>query len=343
MYRKQDLNSMGNVYSCVICENTTQLPPEIVKAITDLVTKADAGDAEAAKMLTDPAFAEKIIRQAQQKTSQQEPVTEALEKFRSNLGAKFGGGSSIDRRYELFLKDINGHLWEIEKDSKLLNVEPKEVNKFISDIVNIEPRVDKQGKLLQKIGYAIGKGVGVAAFAAPFAIAVTYLAPTVGIYGLTAKAIAGVLAGGGRTATLLNNKQLSTQEKVGEVLKAALAAFALTQSGAGPSTDSAAPEASGPPKPLEMSGPPSSAAGAGGLGIPDPTSDIIADWPELTRTVFGQMKNSGEVLRSVSSVDETALQNIISDLTRQGLDWNTMSMGEKARLANPILKKLLGR
>ena len=343
MYKKQDLNILGNMYSYVICENTTQLPPEIVKAITELVTKADSGDEEAKKMLTDPAFAEKLILQAQQqgKSDEQEeqPITEAFEKFRSNFGAKLGGGNPIDRRYSLLLQDINGHLWEIDKDSKLLNVDPKEVTQFIQKIIDIEPKVDKQGKFLQKVGYGIGRGIGTSAFAAPFAIAVSYLAPSIGIYGLTAKALAGVLASGGRTATLLNNKQLSTKEKVGEVLKVALAAFGQTQAGAAPTTSGGASQVTTPTQQPDVS----NLGGATPTAIPDPTSSIIKDWPRLSKTVFGQMTNAGSAARGVSSVDEGIIKAITATLKQRGLDWNTMSMADKAKIFNPIAAKFLNK
>jgi len=356
MYKKQDLNVMGNVYDYVICENTSQLPPEIVKAITELVTKADAGDEEAKKMLTDPAFAEKIITQAQQQgeagNQEEQPVTEAFERFRANMGAKLGGGSSIDRRYSLLLSDINGHLWEIDKDSKLLNVEPKEVNEFIQKIIDIEPKVDKQGKLLQKIGYGVGRGIGTSAFAAPFAIAVSYLAPTIGIYGLTAKALAGILAGGGRTATLMNNTQLSTKEKIGEVLKVVLAAFGQTQANAAPASPSDVSQVRSPinkrnPLADEYNSGRQMKINTSGLGdaanavAPDLKSSIIKDWPRLSNTVFGQMTNAGSAARGVSSVDEGALKAIMSTLQQRGLDWNTMSMADKAKVFNPILKRFL--
>ena len=357
MYRTRDLNTIGNVYNHVICENAAQLPPEIVKAITELVTKSDAGDEEAKKMLTDPAFAEKIITQAQQQgeanKQEEQPVTEALERFRANMSAKLGGGNPIDRRYDLLLSDINGHLWEIDKDSKLLNVEPEEVNEFIREIIKIEPKVDKQGKFLQKIGYGIGRGIGTSAFAAPFAIAVSYLAPSIGIYGLTAKALAGVLASGGRTATLLNNTQLSTKEKIGEVLKVALAAFGQTHANAAPSAPTngsqVQPGIHKPHNPLadEYNSAHQTKINTSGLGgaahaaIPDPTNSIIKDWPRLSKTVLGRMTNAGGVARGVSSVDEGALKAIIAKLKQDGLDWNTMSMAKKARIFDPIVAKFL--
>lgn len=342
MYKKQDLNILGNMYSHVICENTSQLPPELVKAITELVTKADAGDEEAKKMLTDPAFAEKIITQAQQQTEgdkqEEQPVSEAFERFRSNMGAKLGGGSPIDRRYDLLLSDINGHLWEIDKDSKLLNVDPKEVNKFISDIISIEPKVDKQGKLLQKIGYGIGRGIGTSAFAAPFAIAVSYLAPVVGIYGLTAKALAGVLAGGGRTATLINNTQLSTKEKIGEVLKVVLAAFGQTQAGAAPAaTGGEAAQATPTAQTTQAS-----AGSVASTALPDPTNDIIKDWPRLSETVHGRMNKAGSVFRNAPE-DINILKSVIADLKQRGLDWSKMSMLDKAKIFDPISDRIINQ
>ena len=326
---KKDIELSNNVYTYVISENNNsqaELPPEIKKGIEELAKLAVEGDEEAIKMLTNPQYAEQILNKAE-KEKGDAPVTEAFERFRANIGSKFGGADSIERRYDLFLRDVNGHLWEIEKDSKLLNVEPKEVNKFISDIIDVEPKVDKQGKLLQKIGYGVGRAVGVGMFAAPFAIAATYLAPAIGLYGISAKVLGGALAGGGRTATILTNKQLSKSEKIMEILKAVTAGYAMTTGYQ-------------PDQPYEYT---RSAAQAPTATVPDPSNEIIKDWPTLSKTVFGRMDLTGDVLRSASSVDETALQQIIATLKRQGLDWSQMSMRDKAKIFDPILKSALNK
>jgi tetrahydromethanopterin S-methyltransferase subunit G len=326
---KKDIELLNNVYTYVISENNNsqaELPPEIKKGIEELAKLAVEGDEEAIKMLTNPQYAEQILNKAEQEKGDA-PVTEAFEKFRANIGSKFGGADPIERRYDLFLRDVNGHLWEIEKDSKLLNVEPKEVNKFISDIIDVEPKVDKQGKLLQKIGYGIGRAVGVGMFAAPFAIAATYLAPAIGLYGISAKVLGGALAGGGRTATILTNKQLSKSEKIMEIIKAVTAGYAMTTGYQ-------------PDQPYEYT---RSAAQAPTATVPDPSNEIIKDWPTLSKTVFGRMDLTGDVLRSASSVDETALQQIIATLKQQGLDWSQMSMRDKAKIFDPILKSALNK
>jgi hypothetical protein len=326
---KKDIELLNNVYTYVISENNNsqaELPPEIKKGIEELAKLAVEGDEEAIKMLTNPQYAEQILNKAE-KEKGDAPVTEAFERFRANIGSKFGGADSIERRYDLFLRDVNGHLWEIEKDTKLLNVEPKEVNKFISDIIGVEPKVDKQGKLLQKIGYGVGRAVGVGMFAAPFAIAATYLAPAIGLYGISAKVLGGALAGGGRTATILTNKQLSKSEKIMEILKAVTAGYAMTTGYQ-------------PDQPYEYT---RSAAQAPTATVPDPSNEIIKDWPTLSKTVFGRMDLTGDVLRSASSVDETALQQIIATLKRQGLDWSQMSMRDKAKIFDPILKSALNK
>lgn len=239
----RDIQILNERYGYIVNEDNSQVPPEAKRsfeeAVRKLAEKAVDGDKEAIEILTNPKKAEELINQAAKQSNEsptQEVTTEAFERFRAKLGAKLTGSDPILNRYNLFLADINGHLWEIDKDSKLLNVEPKEVNQFISDIVSIEPGVDKQGKLLQKIGYGIGRTVGAAMFAAPFAIAVSHFAPLIGIYGIAAKAIAAGLAGGGKTVTILNNKQLSRDEKIGEIIKVAGLAFAMTYAGAAPSS-----------------------------------------------------------------------------------------------------------
>jgi N-acetylglutamate synthase-like GNAT family acetyltransferase len=55
------------------------------------------------------------------------------------------------------------------------------------------------------------------------------------------------------------------------------------------------------------------------------------------------MDLTGDVLRSASSVDETALQQIIATLKQQGLDWSQMSMRDKAKIFDPILKSALNK
>lgn len=345
----KDIDVLNNVYTYRINEsaqNQKTLPPEIIKGITALAEKAVDGDEDAIKMFSDPKYAEQILVKAQQEASNKQegeeelPVTEAFEKLRAKIGSKLTGSDSVQNRYNLFLRDVNGHLWEIDKDSRLLNVEPKEVNKFMKDIIDIEPGVDKQGKLLQKIGYGIGQAVGTAMFAGPFVIATTYLGPAMGLYGISAKLLAGALTAGGRTVSFLNNNQLSRGEKVSEIVKAAIAGFSLMPDVPAPGGYKAfSGPGEGPINPSDAGATTQATTAA----VPDPSSEIIKDWPRLSKTVFGRMGLTGDALRSVSVADETALQQIIATLKQQGLDWSQMSMQDKAKIFNPIAKSVLSK
>lgn len=330
---KNDLFILSERYLHTVCESSGQIPPDakqkFEEGIRKLAERAVEGDKEAIEILTNPAKAEEFINQSAQQSSQSQQgglQTEAFEKFRAKIGAKLAGSDPVQNRYNLFLRDINGHLWEIDKDSRQLNVEPKEVNQFINNIVSIEPAVDKEGKLLQKIGYGIGKTVGAAMFAAPFAIGVSYFGPLIGVYGLTAKAVAAAIAGGGKVATLLNNKQLSKGEKVGEIVRVAGLAFAMTAS---------TPGVADVPASKAANVADTAATGASKVSIND--ADIIKDWPKLTKTVFGRMTDSGTPSFG-SAADSEALTLIKQKLTSMGADWNTLNIRQKAEILNPIVK-----
>ena len=84
----------------------------------------------------------KKLQEIFNKIQQESPTTnvqkEAFEKFRSNLSGVFnntGPTGAINKRYDLFLKDINGHLWEVDEDAKTLNVKDTEIQNFINKIL----------------------------------------------------------------------------------------------------------------------------------------------------------------------------------------------------------------
>lgn len=197
----------------------------------------------------------KKLQEIFNKIQQESPTTvqkEAFEKFRSNLSSVFnntGPTGAINKRYDLFLKDINGHLWEVDEDAKTLNVKDTEIQNFINKILTIEPEIGKKGKFLQKLGYGVGRAVGTMAFAAPFAVAATYLAPTLGIYGASAKVLGSALAAGGKTATVFTNKRMSTREKLYSILATAFAGYKLTVGGTAPATEVAPHTPPPPPTP----------------------------------------------------------------------------------------------
>jgi len=237
----------------VVFEQNSDIPPEVKTGFEKFVemalklqeeqekgTKLNPEQQQIIDAFSDPTG--KKLQEIFNKIQQESPTTnvqkEAFEKFRSNLSSVFnntGPTGAINKRYDLFLKDINGHLWEVDEDAKTLNVKDTEIQNFINKILTIEPEIGKKGKFLQKLGYGVGRAVGTMAFAAPFAVAATYLAPTLGIYGASAKVLGSALAAGGKTATVFTNKRMSTREKLYSILATAFAGYKLTVGGIAPS------------------------------------------------------------------------------------------------------------
>lgn len=360
-FPSKDQKSLSNVYTSIYNENVKgniDITQDQAAALVALVTKAVDGDPEAIKIVTGKATPE--LEQAIKKQSTSDkPVNEAFERFRAKYGAKLMGDDPIRRRYDLFLKDVNGHLWEVKQDARKLNVQPDMVDNFISSIISIEPAVQEKGKLLQKIGYGAGSIIGRFAFVAPFVAAASFLGPLVGATGLAIPAISAALAGGGQTAIMLTNKQLSRKEKILNVLATMVTAFGLSKTAEGLIREITPPDPTGGGD----GGGGSGYSGDGKIGFdydpidpneggfnpetispPTPSindADIIKDWPELSKTVFGRMTNSG--IPSYRTIDTKVLTLVKQDLIDKGLDWNKLSMAKKAEIFNPIVKEVLNR
>lgn len=376
-FTRRDQLSLTNAYVSIYNENTNgnvDITQDQAAALVALVTKAVDGDPEAIKIVTGKATAE--LEQAIKKQSTAEkPVNEAFERLRAKYGSKLMGDDPIRRRYDLFLKDVNGHLWEVKQDARKLNVQPDMVDGFISNIISIEPAVQEKGKLLQKIGYGAGSIIGRFAFVTPFVAAASFLGPLVGATGLAIPAISAALAGGGQTAIMLTNKQLSKKEKILNVVATMVSAFGLSKSAekllqsmsekANVSEYSSQTTASSD---LDKVGTGSGYRGDGKIGFdggssgssidpneggfnpetispPTPSindADIIKDWPRLSKTVFGRMTDSGTpTFQSIA--DKKALALIKQALIDQGKDWNSLSLMQKAKIFDPIAKSVLKR
>jgi len=258
----------------VVFEQNPDIPPEVKTRFEKFVemalklqeeqekgTKLNPEQQQIIDAFSDPTG--KKLQEIFNKIQQESPTTnvqkEAFEKFRSNLSSVFnntGPTGAINKRYDLFLKDINGHLWEVDEDAKTLNVKDTEIQNFINKILTIEPEIGKKGKFLQKLGYGVGRAVGTMAFAAPFAVAATYLAPTLGIYGASAKVLGSALAAGGKTATVFTNKRMSTREKLYSILATAFAGYKLTVGGTAPTAAGSASTPPPPPPPIPPPIPP---------------------------------------------------------------------------------------
>ena len=302
----------------VVFEQNSDIPPEVKTGFEKFVemalklqeeqekgTKLNPEQQQIIDAFSDPTG--KKLQEIFNKIQQESPTTnvqkEAFEKFRSNLSSVFnntGPTGAINKRYDLFLKDINGHLWEVDEDAKTLNVKDTEIQNFINKILTIEPEIGKKGKFLQKLGYGVGRAVGTMAFAAPFAVAATYLAPTLGIYGASAKVLGSALAAGGKTATVFTNKRMSTREKLYSILATAFAGYKLTVGGTAPSADVAGSTVTRPNiNPAQDYGGASGAADAADA-VPDPG----VEFPVL----------HGSVADSASKLD--AIKQTVADILR---------------------------
>jgi len=375
---KNYINGIQQAYVSIYTEaaKNVDITKEQAAALAALINKAIDGDQDAINVLTGKDISK--VEQAVNSSNQDEPVTEAFEKLRAKIGSKIMGDDPIKRRYDLFLKDVNGHLWEVKNDARKLNVQPDMVDGFISKIIDIEPQVQEKGKLLQKVGYMAGSIVGRFAFASPFVLAATALGPIAGITGLGIPALASALAGGGKLLTLLQNKQLSKKEKFLDVVSTMVSAWGLTNTAqdlilaAGKNTAAAPVDPTSKitydPKefaasgkgPVEMQGPPSSAAGEAppsnymvnklldaGTGTDyslngEIANNIKKDWVELTGTKFGRLGRAGAETM-LSRNDNAILQQILDTIKAKGIDWSKLSELQKGNILNPIAKSVLRR
>jgi len=340
-FTRRDQFSLCEAYTSIYHENAgknVDITQDQAAALVALVAKAVDGDPEAIKIVTGKATAE-LEQAIKQQAPSGKPVNEAFERLRAKYGSKLMGDDPIRRRYDLFLKDVNGHLWEVKQDARKLNVEPEMVDGFISNIISIEPAVQEKGKLLQKIGYGAGSIVGRFAFVTPFVAAASFLGPLVGATGLAIPAISAALAGGGQTAIMLTNKQLTRKEKILNVVATMVSAFGLSK--AAESMLSEIP----PPKPTDGGGSGGGYSGDGKIGfdydpidpneggfnpveVSPPRPSGISDggfgakeFPKLHNTAFD----------SVSTLDQT--KQAIADILRaKGI---TGSSGGLEGIASP--------
>jgi len=372
MNNKHYINGIQQAYVSIYTEaaKNVDITKEQAAALATLINKAIDGDQDAINVLTGKDIDK--VQQAVNSSGQDKPVTEAFERIRSKIGSKIMGDDPIKRRYDLFLKDVNGHLWEVKNDARKLNVQPDMVDGFISKIIDIEPQVQEKGKLLQKVGYMAGSIVGRFAFVSPFVLASVALGPMVGITGLGIPALASALAGSGKLLTLLQNKQLSKKEKFMDIVATMVSAWGLTNTAqdlilaAGKNTapvdpvskttydpkefaaDSSGPvEMQGPPSPVEMQGPPTSAMSNIAPGVDyslngELANSIKQDWPKLSKTVFGRLTDSGAMTK-LSRIDNTMLQKILDTIEAKGVNWSDLSLMDKARIFDPIAKTVLKR
>lgn len=243
---------------------------------------------------------------------------------------------AISKRFEILQNSIGKDLRELERDLGTASNTDTTVKDQVSQMIqtlstkhNIAPVQSKLGDIRHKIGVGvqnIGTGVllgaGLAAAAAPVVAAI----------GLTGPAAAAVGAGfSGATTSAL--KDLIYGQKpdakraaimgAGAALAAGLLSYA-TQGGGQGGTQ---PEPSPAPTPV----PPVT---------PDMSQAVIADWPELSKTVFGQMGLQGAPSAG-SAADNAILQQVLQTVKDRGLDWSAMSIKDKAAIFNPIAKAIL--
>jgi hypothetical protein len=151
---------------------------------------------------------------------EQEVQTEAFENFRSKIGSSLGGGSALERRYAMLINNLNKHVWELEKD--LQNTKTENVKSYegmLTGLKRIDPTIKPTPGFFQKLGYGVGRGVGMASKIAGIGL----IGSTLSSVGLPAAAVGGILGGG---LSALKNSQ-NTKMATGEKLKKALIAAGI--------------------------------------------------------------------------------------------------------------------
>lgn len=74
----------------------------------------------------------------------------------------------------------------------------------------------------------------------------------------------------------------------------------------------------------------------------DIQNSIKSDWPKLTKTVFGREGLEG-TMSNLSPRDNAALEKLTQTIQDKNLDWNKLSLRQKAALFDPIAKQISGR
>lgn len=195
----------------------SQVPEDAQKRIADffvdLIIKIERGDKEAEKILNMPS--DEISEMIQQKS--QNIQQEAFENIRSEVSGWFGRDPT-QKRYQLLIKDLNKHIWELENDLK--NTKSEDTSPYqnmLSELQNAEPELKPKGGVFQKIGYGVGRGVGTALKIGSIAS----LGASLASFGLPAYMIGGIMGGG---LSILKNSQNTKMDAKTKLKKALMGA-----------------------------------------------------------------------------------------------------------------------
>jgi hypothetical protein len=244
---------------------------------------------------------------------------------------------AVTKRFEILQNSIGKNLRELERDLSTASDTDKTVKDQVSQMIqtlgtqhNIAPVQSKLGdvrhaigKGVQNVGIGALLGAGLAAAAAPVVTAMGLVGPAAaavgaGFSGATTSALKDLIYGQKPDA------KRAAVMGIGAAVAAGLLSYATQGGEQGGGTQ---PEPVPPPTPV----PPV-----------DPTvaNAIKADWPTLSKTVFGQMGLKGAP-SGASVADNEVLKQVLQVVKDKGLDWTTMSMRDKAAIFNPIAKAVL--
>jgi hypothetical protein len=259
------------------------------------------------------------------------------------------------KRYEIFKNAIGKHLKELQLDLKTVkNVDPEvkqKVDQIVtglasSDLGGIKPSDSKFQEFRHGAGRVV-QGVGTAAaIATPLAL---LTAPLVTSLGTAAATKAGVGALTSVAMDLLNGQKPSWKKALaGAAIGGAIGAGMYGLQNAGGAGDlpkfranpGLAPDQADNYQLPDMANQQIQYDPTQGLPpvSPDLASSIKADWPELSKTVFGQMGMKGDI-SSLSKLDNTKLGEIVNYLKQNNLDWSQMNLQNKAKIFDAFTGK----
>jgi hypothetical protein len=282
----------------------------------------------------------------------------------------------VNKRFEILQKKLGSHLKELQRDlsttSQADDTVKKEVDQMVASLESehsIKPTESKFQDIRHGIGRGAewaGKAVALGGIGALLGGAVSSLA---GVAGIPALAIKGVVAAATRkVATDLlkgqkpDTKQVLIQSLMGAGAGAAfgLAAPLLSQY-ANEITDYVSgrtevnnlspdyatmdkeflnsPEANytGTDQTPDVPGSPD--VPIAGPSTADIQNSVKADWPKLSRNVFGREGLEGSI-SNLSKSDNAALEKITQEVKDKNLDWSKLSLKQKAALFDPIIKQV---
>lgn len=278
----------------------------------------------------------------------------------------------VNKRFEILQKQLGSHLKELQRDlsttSQADDTVKKEVDQMIATLGS-EHSIKPTESKLQDIRHGVGRGVEWVGKAATLggigALLGGAASSLAGIAGIPALAIKGAVAAATRkvAADLLkgqkpNSKQVLIQSLIGAGAGTAfgIAAPLLSQykneivdyvSGRtdtdqfGDQDFLNSPEGQYSPSDNSPSDTTSKDIAA---QIPPKQieNSIKADWPKLSKSVFGQEGLEGSI-SNLSKADNATLEKITQVVKDKNLDWAKLSLKQKAAIFDPIAKQVLSK